>query len=252
MQKCTFPICPKIRKRLEHLKSLKGWISRYCGNGAFEIVGSYNQYKVKLEEKTCGRRKWELSGIPCVHAICEYNHLHMEPMDYVHDCYKVETYLKCYSYGLGPINGRDLWPKPDSPTMLPPDVKKRAGRPKRARRREPEEEPPADPHRVSRKGVKMTCGKCGKIGHNRRGSKVQMQQGANKATEPVANEPSQAVPASESVPNAATETASNAVPSGTTMQSGITIQSGSGITGPTTRRKLAVKRGRKIVQVSKV
>lgn len=187
MKRCKDPICPKIKKRLDLLRGEKGWIARYCGNKNFEIVGPHEQYKVNLENKTCGCRKWELSGIPCVHAVCGYNHLYMDPMDYVHDCYKVTTYLSCYGNGLGPINGREMWPTTDHPVILPPDVKKRAGRPKKARRREPEEQEPVDPTRVGRKGVKMTCGKCGQVGHNRRSCKgdpsAPTEQAPNAATQ---------------------------------------------------------------------
>ncbi|KAH7835969.1 hypothetical protein Vadar_031595 [Vaccinium darrowii] len=51
---------------------------------------------------------------------------------------------------LSPINGRDLWPETNNPVMLPPNVKKRSGRPKKARRREPEEPPRS--HKIDQEG----------------------------------------------------------------------------------------------------
>ncbi|KAH7838938.1 hypothetical protein Vadar_032956 [Vaccinium darrowii] len=42
--------------------------------------------------------------------------------------------------------------------------KKKLGRPKKARRKEPDE--PADPSKLGRKGIKMTCKLYGKVGHN--------------------------------------------------------------------------------------
>lgn len=53
--------------------------------------------------------------------------------------------------------------------MLPPDIKKRAGRPEKAKRREPEES--KNPCRFGRARIKMTCRACGKVGHNKRGCK---------------------------------------------------------------------------------
>lgn len=93
-------------------------------------------------------------------------------MDYVHSCYNVQTYLKTYGNVLGPINGRDMWPSSGHQILLPPDVKKRAGRPKKVRRREPDEDVP-DPKQttLSKKGVKMSCSVCKKLGHNKRGCK---------------------------------------------------------------------------------
>ncbi|KAH7858712.1 hypothetical protein Vadar_027038 [Vaccinium darrowii] len=164
------PICPKIKKRLDKQRDEKRWISRYFGHQLFQVEGPNQQFKVDLRMKTCGCRRWELTGIPCVHAIAAYNKLKLDPKDYVDDWYKVDTNLSTYDNLLGPINGRELWPTTDGPKLLPPDVKKRTGSPKKARRREPDEEVP-NFTKLSRRGVKMTCSLCGKTGHNKRGCK---------------------------------------------------------------------------------
>ncbi|KAH7860660.1 hypothetical protein Vadar_016472 [Vaccinium darrowii] len=78
----------------------------------------------------------------CLSQALWFNNL--EPLDYVDDYYKVETCMKMHENSMGPINGKDMWPSTDNVPLLPPDVKKRAGRPKKARRREPEE-PLKDP-----------------------------------------------------------------------------------------------------------
>lgn len=168
-----------IKKRDE-----KGWIPRYFGHQLFQVEGPNQQFKVDLRMKTCGCRRWELTGIPCVHAIAAYNKLELDPMDHVDDWYKVDTYLSTYDNLLGPINGRELWPTTDGPKLLPPDVKKRAGRPKKARRREPDEEVP-NSTKLSRRGVKMTCRLCGKTGHNKRGCKRTANEVHGETTGPV-------------------------------------------------------------------
>lgn len=89
------------------------------------------------------------------HAIAALNYLDHDIYDCVHDCYKLPTYLKTYSHLLNPINGRDLRPQSNNPSLLPPDVEKELGRPKKARRRELDE--PSDPTKLGRKGIKMTC-----------------------------------------------------------------------------------------------
>ncbi|KAH7838040.1 hypothetical protein Vadar_021397 [Vaccinium darrowii] len=107
-----------------------------------------------------------------------------DPMDYVHNCYSVQTYLKTYDHVMGPINGKDMWPIDGYPKLLPPNVKKRAGKPKKAMRREPDEDEEQQPvekqTRLRKKGVKMTCGVCGKTGHNKRSCK---QVGSNAGGE---------------------------------------------------------------------
>ncbi|KAH7850022.1 hypothetical protein Vadar_026624 [Vaccinium darrowii] len=196
MKKCTLLVCPKVYKRIEKLKTFaSGWIPRWQGGDQFEVVGSSNgQYKVDITHRSCGCKKWDLSGIPCTHAIAALNYLDHDIYDYVHDCYKIPTYLKTYSHLLNPINGRDLWPETNNFSLLPPDVEKKFGRPKKARRRELEE--PTDPTKFGRKGIKMTCKLCGKVGHNKRTCKnknaAATSGGQDQTTAPAtANAPAQ-------------------------------------------------------------
>ncbi|KAH7842572.1 hypothetical protein Vadar_006813 [Vaccinium darrowii] len=63
-----------------------------------------------------------------------------------------------------------MWDSSGHPKLLPPDVKKRSSRPKKVRRREPDEVVTGQTT-LTKKGVKMTCSGCGKIGHNKRGCK---------------------------------------------------------------------------------
>ncbi|KAI8530241.1 hypothetical protein RHMOL_Rhmol11G0040900 [Rhododendron molle] len=142
MKRCKWTVCPKVYKRVGKLKeSLDGWIPRWQGSDRFEVEG------------------------PAL------NFLNKDIYDYVHECYKVNTYLQTYNNLMNPINGRELRPENENPTLLPPDVEKRVGRPKKARRREPEEL--ADPKKLRRKGIEMTCKECGIAGHNKRTCKKQ-------------------------------------------------------------------------------
>ncbi|KAH7857175.1 hypothetical protein Vadar_009876 [Vaccinium darrowii] len=91
--------------------------------------------------------RWDLDGNPCIHAVAAYNLFDQEPLDHVHQCYSKATYLKTYDNMLAPLNGKELWTTSLTQVMLSPDVCRRVGRPKKARRREPEEEAtvPPDP-----------------------------------------------------------------------------------------------------------
>ncbi|KAF7133524.1 hypothetical protein RHSIM_Rhsim09G0049900 [Rhododendron simsii] len=184
MMRSKHPICPKIVKRIEKTKDeLHNWIPRWVGSD-HEVYGPNGmQYRVDLVNKSSGCRKWDISGVPCVHALASIKFLSQDPFNYVHECYKVDTYLKCYGNLLSPMNGRDLWPETDNPFMLPPNVKKRSGRPKKARRREPDE--PQDPTKLTKRGVKMRCSACGTVGHNKRRCKqviAPMRRNANATT----------------------------------------------------------------------
>lgn len=68
----------------------KGWIASWCGNDEFEVAGPNGvQYKVKIPTRHCGCRKWDISGIPCIHAITAIGFNNLDPLDYVDDCYRI-------------------------------------------------------------------------------------------------------------------------------------------------------------------
>ncbi|XP_028065583.1 uncharacterized protein LOC114268592 [Camellia sinensis] len=171
-------ICPKIQKILEKVKvSAAGWIPRWNGGSQYEVVGPYGeQYKVDFKEWTCGCRKWDLSGLPCVHVVVATNYMGEEPENYVHHYYKLETCLRIYENMLTPINGRQMWPTTQYGKVLPPDVNKRAGRPRLNKRTDTDVPIDAtDSSKLGKRGTQMTCKNCGKLGHNKRTCKVKGQ-----------------------------------------------------------------------------
>lgn len=108
---------------------------------------------------------WELVGIPCKHAVAALQWVKKSPETYIHKCYTRETYERCYQYTISPLNGPDMWSKLDNEELLPPKYKRLPGRPKKLRRREPEEVRPRT--RLSKRGVVMVCQKCKQPGHNK-------------------------------------------------------------------------------------
>lgn len=163
--------------------------SRECtalwnGDSLFEIGGSRGGTIVDLKAWTCTCRVWQLTGIPCCHAVSAIALMREEPESYIYGCLTGETYLKCYEHMLKPLNGMHLWPQIDKPVLLPPPPRIVKGRPKWMRRKDaledgkgkataagPEsqtdvEVDPYKPVKKSKKGIKMTCRICRKEGHN--------------------------------------------------------------------------------------
>jgi hypothetical protein len=52
---------------------------------------------VDLRARTCGYRYWDVTGIPCNHAISVIQKLKKHPEDYVHDFFKKPMYKKAFS-----------------------------------------------------------------------------------------------------------------------------------------------------------
>ena len=82
-----------------------------------------------LGKKVCDCREWVLTDthIPCRHAASCIYKLRKDPVAYTDECYYVTT--KMYDGIISPIPDSSLWPKQNLVTILPPLIKKKAGRP---------------------------------------------------------------------------------------------------------------------------
>ncbi|XP_057793143.1 uncharacterized protein LOC131009751 [Salvia miltiorrhiza] len=162
-------LTPAARKKVEKLKSLARFCTAHPGlGGKFEVENKDDRFIVSLPERTCSCRVWELTGIPCIHAISAVHFMKKDPANYVHKYLTTETYLKAYSYPLEPINGERQWPKAVGYPVQPPEVKVMPGRPKKNRRRDKDEKDPKNPSRLTRVGTVMTCQNYFQAVHNSR------------------------------------------------------------------------------------
>ncbi|XP_050277691.1 uncharacterized protein LOC126719148 [Quercus robur] len=108
-------------------------------------------HKEKLAANSC--RKWNISGIPCAHAISCIFFNRQDAKQYVHPCYHVSTYKACYEPIITPINGQNMW-RPSGVTPVQPPIKRRPpGRPKKKRAREPNKP-------TRRAGISKQCKTC--------------------------------------------------------------------------------------------
>lgn len=92
---------------------------------------------VDLVQRTCDCRVFELTGIPCPHAVAAIHSRREQPVNYVSKYYTRKMYLESYKYHLGALKGEEFWESHSTDEMLPPYIPKRLrGRPKKQRRRE--------------------------------------------------------------------------------------------------------------------
>ncbi|WOL05647.1 transcription factor interactor and regulator CCHC(Zn) family [Canna indica] len=121
---------------------------------------------VNIGNRSCSCRRWDLTGIPCNHAVSCIAWMKDDPDKYVRDYFKSDANLKTYANFIEPLTGKDTWPNVDVSRCLPPYVKKMLGRLKKVRRREMNEDD-SQASRYSRHGTTITCHLCFNEGHNR-------------------------------------------------------------------------------------
>jgi hypothetical protein len=160
--------CPKIRKKLnKHTEWANTCYAMPSGDGIFQVQDRDYQFIVDIKEKKCDCRRWDLTGIPCAHAISCLRHERIVPEDVLPQCYSTASYLIAYGHHINPCRDKSVWEKVNAAEVLPPVYEKRVGRPPKSRRKQPVEVAGTSGPKLSKHGITMHCRYCGDAGHNR-------------------------------------------------------------------------------------
>ncbi|XP_028800388.1 uncharacterized protein LOC114755691 [Neltuma alba] len=136
-------VCPRPRKRLDkEIVESRKWEPRFANNDEFEVSYNFQRFTVNLKFKWCACRWWQLTGIPCRHAVSCIYASRLNPIDYVDPTLSLQAYVDCYAPVIHPINGEELWARTRMEPIDPPKYHKRPGRPQKKRRRELDEPAP--------------------------------------------------------------------------------------------------------------
>ncbi|KAK8574052.1 hypothetical protein V6N13_097046 [Hibiscus sabdariffa] len=111
---------------------------RNAGGQQYQVECGYgNQHVVNMQALTCTCRRWELTGIPCNHAVSVMILTEVRPESHVHECYTKTTQERIYSNFINPIRGPNQWtPQEGCVPILPPPLRRPPGRPHKSRRKE--------------------------------------------------------------------------------------------------------------------
>ncbi|XP_044401025.1 uncharacterized protein [Triticum aestivum] len=188
--KWTGRLCPKIQKKLDKfVEWAANCMVQEAGKGVFQVKSFNNTYLVDLNMNSCDCKRWELSGIPCHHVVACARHERIEPESLVHPCYTVESYKKAYAYNIMPLRDKGHWEKMHGIDVYPPLYTKVMGRPKKTRKKDPEEKKDKNGGiKLTKAGSTMHCSICKAPNHNKKGhhkhvNDIQNEQAAKQVEE---------------------------------------------------------------------
>ncbi|KAL0340419.1 UNVERIFIED_CONTAM: hypothetical protein Sradi_4558700, partial [Sesamum radiatum] len=79
---------------------------------------------------SCSCRKWDLTDIPCHHAMGAICSQVLDPEDFLNLCYNVQTFKRVYQYAIMPVNDPKLWAQTENILPIPPNIGRKTGKEK--------------------------------------------------------------------------------------------------------------------------
>ncbi|KAF9623114.1 hypothetical protein IFM89_037516 [Coptis chinensis] len=137
-------VLPRVKKLIaKYVKLINNYIVR--GSSTDHVYMVRTQYgirwEVNLVTKECSCIKWQLSGLPCVHAVAALHPMRCDWVDYTHPYMSVRAYKETYAGSIRPMVDLNDWDKNvrEPIIVLPPPFVRGIGRPKKNRKRAPDE-----------------------------------------------------------------------------------------------------------------
>lgn len=160
-QKWEGKLVPFVQKKLliTEMESRNCTHLVHAGQGEFDVTEGHTNFTVRLQDRFCDCRKWQLTGLPCKHAARCILRMKQQLEDYVDDCFTVEKYRNLYSHIIHPIAAPQMWEKRNLPDLDPPYAQRKTGRPPLHKRRESMNAPSVEsqsqqlPHKVLGSGT---------------------------------------------------------------------------------------------------
>ncbi|XP_058776132.1 uncharacterized protein LOC131650439 [Vicia villosa] len=170
-------------------------------------------FGVNLKDHDCSCRKWQLTGLPCVHALSAMKSRSLTFDDYIPEIYKKARYISVYEPIIYPVNGTNLWVRTEYPDVQPPKFKKMPGRPKKKRNREQGEIDGSD-RKMRKTGMVLRCTRCRQTGHNKSTCKMTPPtQASQPRAQPTPTQASQ--PGAQPTPTQASQSRAQTTPTQT-------------------------------------
>ncbi|XP_019230588.1 PREDICTED: uncharacterized protein LOC109211506 [Nicotiana attenuata] len=128
----------------------------------YSVLDKGKQRMVFLKDRTCTCRRFQLDELPCAHAWAVLKYKYIDHIEYCSVYYTTKYLLKTYEIPIYPVPDESTWEIPAkvlNEKVLPPDMTKTIGRPRKGR---------CKPISERERKRSISCGQCGEEGHNRK------------------------------------------------------------------------------------
>ncbi|XP_010451589.1 PREDICTED: uncharacterized protein LOC104733732 [Camelina sativa] len=167
----------RVTERAKEILEEEAKYIKYCSfvpgaDGRYDVCESGVGYSVNLRLRTCVCRRWDMSGIPCRHALHVITEKKLNREDYISDWYLNSRQQCIYSDSIAPVYGMLFWHRTGSvvvpPAALVEQIENRKGKkPKLKRKKARHESPTKTKKKLSRDKKNMHCSLCDYPGHNK-------------------------------------------------------------------------------------
>ncbi|KAL3513846.1 hypothetical protein ACH5RR_026563 [Cinchona calisaya] len=161
-------VVPHVRKKLNEIANECRKCTLLFANGnEFQVNECNVSYIVNINERTYNCKVWNLTRIPCKHAVAILINKRVDLESYCEYSLTNDFYFKAYNAVIHPILDVQFWPpiEVNPSKVLPLVLKRKAGRSKKARRRELGEALVVG--HIKRSST-LKCSLCQQFGHNKR------------------------------------------------------------------------------------
>ncbi|CAM0879435.1 unnamed protein product [Alopecurus aequalis] len=149
------PLTPSMEYKAKDELSKGGKLTVLCSSETvFEVRGG-GIFVVNLASWECTCRRWQLSGLPCMHAVAVFNRIGRSFYDYCSKFFRIESYHLTYSETIVPIPDMDTFDF-SAGAVIPPPRPRTSDKPRRKR---------FNPNKETT--LIRLCSRCKQAGHNK-------------------------------------------------------------------------------------
>jgi zinc finger SWIM domain-containing protein 3 len=150
------PLTPSMEFKAQEEVTKAGKMTVLCSSETvFEVRGNAI-FVVNLANWECTCRRWQLSGLPCLHAVAVFNRIGRSFYDYCSKFFRIESYHMTYSGTIFPIPDMDTVDFSAGANLIPPPKPRTSDKPRRKR---------FNPNKIPT--VIRLCSRCKQAGHNK-------------------------------------------------------------------------------------